>query len=221
MGQLQDISGISLSITCTKDAMSLTQINPDSVDHVIMGNVIGSGLGQNPARQICLGSGINPSASCVNVNKLCASGLKSVILGTQALTLKDGDVALVGGFESMSNMPFLLKNYRKGHKFGHLKIVDSLTYDGLEDPKLKKVAGYFAEHTAREMGITREQQDQYCIRSYSLALEAQKRGTFARQITPVFTKKGLITLDEEHSRFRKDKIPTLKPVFVDKYFTMF
>ena len=217
LGTLKDFSAIDLAVASTKSALEKTGINPKSIDHVILGNVIATGLGQNPARQIALNSNIKKGASCVNINKLCASGLKSVILGTQALTLNQGSVALVGGFESMSNLPFLLKNYRKGHKFGHLKILDTLTFDGLEDANEKKVMGFFAEHTARELGICREEQDAYCLESYKRALDAQKRGVFAQQICQMFGKKGLVVdKDEEPGNFKPEKVGKLKAVFVEK-----
>jgi acetyl-CoA C-acetyltransferase len=217
MGSLKEFSGIELAIASTKHTIKQTGIDPKLIDQVILGNVIGTGTRQNPCRQVSLGSSLNPGAPCVNVNKLCASGLKSVILGTQSLRLGHGKLALVGGFESMSNIPFLLKNYRKGHKFGNLKILDALTYDGLTDFQSKKAMGFCAEHTARELGITKDEQDKYCIESYQRALRAQERGVFAKQICTLTTRKGkLVHLDEEPMRYNPEKMMKLKPVFVDK-----
>ena len=219
LGSLKDISAIDLAISSTKHTILKTKINPKMIDQVIFGNVVSGGLGQNPCRQICLKSGVNLEASCVNVNKLCASGLKAVILGAQALSLGDGEIALVGGFESMSNSPFLLTNYRKGKKFGHFKIRDTLTCDALTDPYNKKAMGFCGEHTAKEMKITRMEQDEYCIKSYQRAILAEKNGVFAQEICPITTRKGiLIDRDDEPKRFNPEKTRKLKPVFVDKYF---
>ena len=217
LGSLKEFSGVELSIAATVDSLNKTGVDPQLIDQVILGNVISTGTRQNPCRQVALGSKLNPGASCVNINKLCASGLKAVILGTQSLKLGHGRFALVGGFESMSNLPFLLKNYRKGHKFGDLKILDSLTYDGLTDPFHKMLMGHCAEHTARELGISKNEQDEYCIRSYQRVLQAQKRGVFAKQIIPLTTRKGkVIDIDEEPSRYNPEKMATLKPVFVNE-----
>lgn len=217
LGSLKDFSGVELAVAATVDALKKTGVSPAQVDQVILGNCISTGMGQNPCRQIALGAGINPGAPCVNINKLCASGLKAVILGTQALRLGDGHVALSGGFESMSNLPFLLKNFRKGAKFGHFKVLDSLTYDGLTDPHHQMLMGFCAEHTAREMGISREEQDRFCVKSYESAFKAARSGVFARQICPLQTKKGaIIAEDEEPGRFDREKMLRLKPVFVNE-----
>ena len=217
LGSLQEFSGVELAIAATRDALIKTEIDPKLIDEVILGNVVYTGSGQNPCRQVALGSGINPEASCLNINKLCASGLKAVILGAQSLKLGNANFALVGGFESMTNIPFMIKNYRKGHKFGNTKVLDCLTDDGLTCPHNKMMMGSCAEHTAREMGITREEQDRFCVRSYQNALKAEKMGLFSSQICPLTTKKGkVIDQDEEPARFDHEKMKKLKPVFVDK-----
>jgi acetyl-CoA C-acetyltransferase len=217
LGSLKDFSGIELAIASTRSALSKTGVDPNTIDQVIMGNVISAGLGQNPARQISIGSGINPEASCLNINKVCASGMKSVMFGAQSLSLGNGGVILAGGFESMTNAPHILNNYRKGHKFGDYKIIDSLSFDGLTDPYRNIAMGFCGEHTVTEMGISREIQDEYCISSYERALEAEKKGIFAQEIVSLTTRRGeVIDRDEEPKRYNPDKIKTLKPVFVSK-----
>lgn len=217
LGSLKDFSGVDLSVSSTRSALIKTGVDPMTIDQVIMGNVISAGLGQNPARQIALATGVNPEASCMNINKVCASGMKSVMLGAQSLALGEGAVVLAGGFESMSNAPHLITNYRKGHKFGDYKIVDVLALDGLTDPYKNIAMGFCGEHTAREMEITREIQDEYCKASYQRALEAEKRGIFAQEIGAVTGRKGdVIEKDDEPKRFNEEKLASMRPVFVDK-----
>lgn len=217
LGTLKDFSAIELSIASTRSALAKTGVDPLTIDQVILGNVISAGLGQNPARQVSLGSGINPEASCLNINKVCASGMKSVMFGAQSLMLGNGGVVLAGGFESMTNAPHILNNYRKGHKFGDYKIIDSLAYDGLTDPYRNIAMGFCGEHTVREMGISREMQDEYCMASYQRALDADKKGIFANEIASLTTRRGdVVDKDEEPLRFKPDKITSLKPVFVNK-----
>lgn len=217
LGSLKEFSALDLSVTCTRSALIKTKVDPDTIDQVILGNVVSAGLGQNPARQVSIASRINPEASCLNVNKVCASGMKSVMLGAQSLALGEGGVVLAGGFESMTNSPHLINNYRQGHKFGDYKIIDTLSQDGLTDPYKKIAMGFCGEHTAREMNITREIQDEYCRQSYERAIEAERRGVFANEITPMTTRRGeVIDKDEEPKRYTPEKVSSLKAVFVDQ-----
>ena len=217
LGSLKDFSGVDLSIFASKGAFAYTGIDPLTVDQVVMGNVISAGLGQNPARQISIGTGVNPDASCTNVNKVCASGLKSVMFAAQSLALGQGNVALTGGFESMTNAPHLLKNFRQGVKFGDYKVIDSVSFDGLTDPYDKVAMGFCGEHTAREMNISRALQDEYCELSYKRAREAAENGTFAKEIVQIPQRKGdPIMFDEEPLRFKADRVKSLNPVFVNK-----
>ena len=217
LGTLKEINGIELSTIATMGALKITGVDPKTIDQVILGNVISAGLGQNPARQISIGSGINSLAACFNVNKVCASGMKSIMLGAQSLALNHGKVILAGGFESMSNAPHMITNYRKGHKFGDSKIIDSLSFDGLIDPYSNLAMGFCGEHTAREMGITREMQDEYCLLSYQRALACQKQGVFELEIVGVNGgRNGVVDQDEEPLRFKSEKVKSLRPVFVNK-----
>ena len=217
LGSLKDFSALDLSVSSTRSALLKTGVDPQTIDQVIMGNVISAGLGQNPARQISIASGVNPEASCLNINKVCASGMKSVMLGAQSLALGEGGVVLAGGFESMTNAPHLINNYRKGHKFGDYKIIDTLSHDGLTDPYKNIAMGFCGEHTAREMGISREIQDEYCKESYQRALEAERLGVFASEISPLTTRRGeVIDRDEEPKRYNPEKVGSLRAVFVDK-----
>lgn len=217
LGSLKDFSGVELSIHATKGAFAYTGIDPLTVDEVIMGNVISAGLGQNPARQISIATGVNPNASCTNINKVCSSGLKSVMMAAQSLALGQSNVALTGGFESMTNAPHLLKNFRQGVKFGDYKVIDSVSFDGLTDPYDKVAMGFCGEHTAREMEISREVQDEYCDMSYNRAREAAENGTFDKEIVHVPVRKGdPVRFDEEPLRYKPEKIKSLNPVFVNK-----
>lgn len=217
LGGLSSYSATQLSAHATKAILNETKLNPASIDSVILGNVISSGLGQNPARQASLAAGISQAAPCTNVNKVCASGMKSAIFGAQEIQTGYSDIVLAGGFESMSNAPHLLRNSRTGNKFGDFITLDSLTHDGLVDAYGKMAMGFCGEKTAKDMKITREIQDEFAIASYERALAASKGDKLKWEIAPIeVPKQGLLSNDEEPLKFQKDRVGTARLAFPDK-----
>ncbi|KAL4472422.1 hypothetical protein ABPG74_018371 [Tetrahymena malaccensis] len=214
LGKLSNIKATELSAIATRAALESKKIDPKHVDEVILGNVIGAGLGQNPARQASLAAGISVSVPSYSIQKVCASGMKSVILGAQQIQLGLSNCIVSGGFESMSNAPFYLQNYRKGASYGNQTLVDGLANDGLVDAYNKIAMGLCAEKTASDFQLTRELQDHYCITSYERTLAAMNSGKFADEIVPVkINDKETVTQDEDPLKFKKEKIPVLKPAF--------
>ena len=183
---------------------------------MILGNVISSGLGQNPARQASLLGGVDISVPCTNVNKVCASGMKAIMYGTQEIQAGHAEVILVGGFESMSNAPHLIKKSRNGFKFGEFTAEDAILTDGLVDAFTRLKMGNCAEKTAKEMGITRKEQDRYCVMSYERSLESKKMKRFESEIVPIEIKgKGFISHDEEPGRYQEGRVETARLAFPD------
>jgi acetyl-CoA C-acetyltransferase len=183
-----------------------------------MGNVLSANLGQAPARQASIGAGIGYQVPCTTINKVCASGMKAVMLAAQSIQLGINDVVVAGGMESMSNVPYYIPKARFGYKFGNAELVDGLAKDGLFEAYNKFPMGNCADHTAREMNISREEQDAYAIQSYQRSAEAWANGYFQNEIIPVEIqgKKGETIRIEEDEEFRQvmfDKIPSLRPVF--------
>ena len=178
-------------------------------------------LGQNPARQCALGAGLEDSTVCTTVNKVCASGVKAIVLGTQTIMTGNADIIVAGGAESMSNCPHYLPNMRKGAKFGNQSLVDGVLRDGLSDAYGKQEhMGLQGEECARDHDFNREQQDEYAIQSYERAQAAQKKGLFDWEIAPVELpgargKPGTtVSLDEEPKNLNKDKLKSIKPAFI-------
>ena len=182
-----------------------------------MGNVLSAGMGQAPARQATLFAGLPNSTECTTVNKVCASGLKSVMLASQALALGDRDCMVAGGMESMSNVPFYLAKGRGGFGYGHQSVEDGIIKDGLWDVYDQFHMGNCAENTARSLDIPREHQDEYALRSYRRSAESVQKGVFQREMCPVLVKqrKGSVevTEDEEYKKINFDKVSSLKPAF--------
>lgn len=217
MGGLSSFSAIQLSAHATKAVLAETKLSPKAIDSVILGNVIASGLGQNPARQASLAAGVDLRANCTNINKVCSSGMKSIMIAALEVQVGYSDVVLAGGFESMSNAPHLLKNTRQGVRFGDFAATDSLTHDGLIDAYGKMAMGFCGEKTAKEQGITREIQDEFCIASYERAIAAQKSEKLKGEIAPIeIPKLGVLGQDEEPMKFQKDRVATSKLAFTDK-----
>ncbi len=216
-GALSSLSATQLGSVAIKAAVERAKIKPESVEEVIMGNVISANLGQAPARQAALGAGLSPQARCLTVNKVCASGAKAIMLAAQSIMLGLSDIVVAGGMESMSNAPFYVPNARFGYKYGSSTLVDGLEKDGLTDVYENCAMGFFADRTARKYGISREAQDNYTIDSYKRAAAASEGGSFANEIVPVEvkTKQGsiFVTEDEEYKRVNFEKIPDLKPAF--------
>jgi len=217
-GQLSSMSAQELGATAIKGLLAETNINPQHVDEVIMGNVLSAGLGQAPARQATIKSGLPISVEALTINKMCGSGLKAVMLADQAIRGGNADVVIAGGMESMSNSPYLLQNARGGQRLGHGKMIDSMIHDGLWDAYNDKHMGNCAEMLSADRNYTREAQDEFAITSYKRAQTAQADGTFQAEIIPVEIpqRKGdpvLVSEDEEPGKARFDKIPSLRPAF--------
>lgn len=216
-GVLSSLSATDLGAKVIKDILEITKINPSSVDEVILGNVISAGLGQAPARQAAIFAGLPDKTECLTINKMCGSGLKSVMLANQAIMCGDADVVIAGGMESMSNAPYLVPNARNGFRLGNGIIYDSLIKDGLWDVYNNIHMGSCAEVCAKDFAMTRTEVDEFAIRSYKNAIEAIKSGKFKDEITPISIsqKKGTITIDtdEEPGKVNFDKISELRPAF--------
>ena len=217
MGGLSSISATQLGSTAIKGAVERAGISVDAIDEVFMGNVLQAGVGQAPARQAALGAGLNKNVPCTTINKVCASGMKSIMLGAQTILAGDNHVVVVGGMENMSQTPHYV-NGRNGTKFGNITMLDGITKDGLLDVYSKVPMGNCAELCAKEYNISREDQDNFAITSYTRAAEAWKAGRFNNEIVPVAVpqRKGdpiMVSEDEEYKNVFLDKIPGLKPAF--------
>ncbi len=218
LGSLRSIPATKLGSIVIEEALKRAGIEKSIVDEVIMGNVLSAGEGQAPARQAALGAGLPETTECMTINKVCGSGLKSVMLASQAIMLGDADVIVAGGMESMSNVPYYLFKARDGLKMGHQKLIDGMIFDGLWDVYNDFHMGEAAELCARECNISRKEQDEFSVLSYQRALAAQKEGKFKDEIiaVPVPQRRGdpvAVDTDEEPAKVRFDKIPVLSPVF--------
>ncbi|NOS56276.1 MAG: acetyl-CoA C-acyltransferase [Cyclobacteriaceae bacterium] len=217
-GSLSSLTAVQLGAIAVKGAMQKINLDPKQVQEVFFGNVISSGLQQAPATQVAVAAGLGYDIPCTLVNKVCASGMKAIMLGAQSIMLGQNDVVVTGGMESMSNIPYYLMKARYGFKYGNGEVLDGLTYDGLTDVYNRCAMGVCADNTAKEMKITRQEQDAYAINSYKRSAAAWAAGKFKDEIIPVEItgKKGDVTLfseDEEYKNVNFDKIPGLKPVF--------
>lgn len=217
-GVFSEVKAVELGASAIKGAINKIKLDPHLVNEVIFGNVLTAGEGQAPARQAALGAGLPDSVECMTVNKVCGSGLKAVMLGAQAVALGDAEVVVAGGMESMTNSPYLLDKARSGYRMGNAQIQDSMILDGLWNPYSNEHMGNIAELCASSCEINRESQDEFSIRSYKLANESIEKGRFKNEIIPVEIKdkKGNVTvieIDEEPSKVKYDKIPSLKPSF--------
>jgi acetyl-CoA C-acetyltransferase len=216
-GSLSSLSAPKLGSIAIKAVMDESKIDPGLIDEVIIGNVLTAGLGQAPARQAAIYSGLPNKTECLTINKMCGSGLKAVMLASQAIMCGDADIIIAGGQESMSNAPYLLMNARNGYRLGDGKIIDSMISDGLWDVYNDIHMGSCAEVCAKNFKFTREELDEFAAFSYKKALEAQLSRKFDDEIVkvPVTSKSGVnyIAADEEPSKVNFDKFPKLKPVF--------
>jgi len=217
-GSLASVPATKLGSIAIKAALERARVPAEAVGEVIMGCVLPAGLGQAPARQASLGAGVPPSVGCVTINKVCGSGLKSVMFGAQAIMVGDADIAVAGGMESMSGAPYVLPGARAGYRMGHQQVIDAMIHDGLWDPYKNQHMGSFADMCAREKGISRQEQDEFAAISYTRALAAQKEGKFNEEIVPVEVpqKKGppkIVDEDEEPKRGDNSKLASLKPAF--------
>ena len=217
MGALSTVSAPKLGAAAIKGALEKINLDPNKVDEVLMGNVVQAGVGQAPARQAALLAGLSHDVACTTVNKVCASGMKAIMQGAQAIVNGDADIIVAGGMENMSMIPHYA-NLRTGVKFGGTAFTDGMQKDGLSDAYENQAMGVYADATATEHNITREQQDEFAINSYKKSAEAWDAGKFDAEIVPVAVpqRKGdpiMVTKDEEYSNVKLDKIPALNPAF--------
>jgi len=217
-GVLSSLSATDLGSIAIKGALDKATVAATEVNEVFFGNVVSANLGQAPARQAAIGAGIGYNVPCTTVNKVCASGMKSVMLGSQSIMLGINDVVVAGGMESMSNIPYYVPQARFGYKYGNGAMVDGLQKDGLWEVYNDFAMGNCGDHTAKEKNITREQQDEYAITSYKRSAKAWEDGLFADEIIPVEVpqRRGeplVVSEDEEYKNVRFEKIPSLRPVF--------
>ncbi len=217
LGSFASIPATKLGSIAIQGALEKSNIPLDAIDEVFMGNVLQAGVGQAPARQAALGAGLNQNVPCTTVNKVCASGMKSIMLGAQTILAGDNHVVVAGGMENMSQTPHYFDG-RNGTKFGNITMLDGITKDGLLDVYSKVPMGNCAEICAKEHNISREDQDNFAITSYTRAAEAWKSGKFENEIVPVSVpqRKGdpiIVREDEEYKNVFLDKIPSLRPAF--------
>lgn len=217
LGSLSNIPATRLGSVAIKGALDKIKLSPDAVQEVLMGCVVQAGLGQAPAKQAALGAGIPQSVPCTTVNKVCASGMKAVMQGAQAIMLGDAEIVVAGGMENMSLIPHYLQ-VRNGYKYGSAKLEDGLQKDGLSDAYDHQAMGICGDLCAKEHGFSREDQDAYAIQSYKRSAQAWQKGWFKDEVVPVEIpqRKGeplLMAEDEEYKNVNFEKIPQLKPVF--------
>lgn len=217
-GSLATLTAIQLGAVAVKGALEKAKVDPKLVQEVFIGNVLSAGLGQAPATQIAAAAGLGFEIPCTVVNKVCASGMKAIMLGAQSIMLGQNDVVVAGGTESMSNIPYYLMKARTGYKFGNGELIDGLQFDGLTDVYNHCAMGVCADNTAKEMKISRQAQDEYAINSYKRSAAAWSAGKFKDEVVPVeiTDRKGAVTKfaeDEEYKNVNFDKIPSLKAVF--------
>lgn len=217
-GSLAGLSAIDLGAIAIKGALEKAGVEGKEVNEVLMGNVVSANLGQAPARQAAVAAGLGYTVPCTTINKVCSSGMKATMFGAQSIMLGQNDVVVAGGMESMSNIPYYIPKARYGYKYGNGELVDGLLKDGLFEAYYKFPMGNCADNTAREMCISREEQDQYAINSYKRVAQAVESGYFKNEIVPVELpqRKGdplLFDTDEEYKNVKFDKIPSLRPVF--------
>ncbi|OLL25472.1 Acetyl-CoA acetyltransferase [Neolecta irregularis DAH-3] len=211
--KLERIANIDIAV------LAKASIKPQNVDEIFFGNVLSANLGQNPARQCALGAGIHEGVIATTINKVCASGMKSVILGTQTIWTGKADIVIAGGTESMSNVPYYSPQIRTGAKYGHQQLIDGLVRDGLADAYDSQAMGISAELCAKEYQFTREQQDDYAISSYTRAQDSAKQGFFKDEITPIEVSGGrgnpnkIVDIDDEIKNLNTEKLRTVKAVF--------
>lgn len=217
MGSLSAIPAPKLGAIAIKGALNKIKLEPNLVEEVFMGNVVSAGLGQAPARQAAIFAGIPNTVPCTTVNKVCASGMKSIMLAAQTISLGDADIVVAGGMENMSSIPHY-QNARKGSKFGSIIMEDGLQKDGLVDAYDKEPMGVYADACAAEYNFSREDQDNFAIQSYNRSAKAWSEGKFADEIVPVDIpqRRGesiIFTEDEEYKNVKIDKIPGLRAAF--------
>ena len=218
-GALAGVTASQLGATAIAAAVADAGIDGADVDEVLMGCVLPAGQGQAPARQAALAAGIPSAVPCTTVNKMCGSGMKTIMLGHDMLRAGSADVIVAGGLESMSNAPYLLPKARTGYRMGHQEVIDHMFVDGLQDPFEGRMMGHYAELTARKYGYSREQQDAYALESVTRAQSAVREGRFSDETAAVTvgTRNGdvVVDADETPGTVNIDKIPTLRAAFAE------
>jgi acetyl-CoA C-acetyltransferase len=217
-GNLSSLPATKLGATAIKGAMKKAGIDTNIVDEVFMGNVLQANLGQAPARQAAIFAGLSQDVPCTTINKVCSSGMKSIMLAAQTIMCEDNDIVIAGGMENMSIVPHYFAKGRLGQKLGNMQLVDGLVSDGLTDVYNKTHMGVCAEKCASEMNFSRKEQDTFAIESYNRSTKSWKEGKFSDEIVPVEVpqRRGdalIISEDEEYKNVRLEKIPSLRPVF--------
>ncbi|NBX16467.1 MAG: thiolase family protein [Proteobacteria bacterium] len=216
-GALKALGASRLGAAAVKAAVAESKVPVEAINEILMGEVLTAGVGQAPARQAAIYAGLPQHVQALTVGKVCGSGLKSVMLATQALRLNDIEIAIAGGQESMSNAPYLLPAARDGYRMGHKEVVDSMVFDGLWDPYNNMHMGLCAETCAREFSISRAEQDAFAAESYARARKAMESGAFKNEITAVEVPAGkgtqLVDTDEEPNASDLSKMPTLRAAF--------
>ena len=217
LGQFSGTPAHELGAAAINAAVSACTLKTDEIDELIMGCVLSAGLGQAPARQAALAAGLSIATPCTTINKVCGSGMKSVMQGFDAITAGSANIVVAGGMESMSRAPYLAPNARQGARFGHTELLDHMLYDGLQNASDGEAMGIFAEHCAEHFNFSREQLDAFTLESVRRAVEACSNNAFTDELTTVSIKirngEEQITSDETPARCRPEKIPTLKPAF--------
>lgn len=217
LGSLSSVSAPKLGAIAIEGALEKANIKKDNIDEVFMGNVIQAGVGQAPARQAAIFAGLSKATPCTTINKVCGSGMQSVILGAKSILTDDAEIVVAGGMENMSLAPHLLPNSRNGFKFGSTEMKDSMAWDGLWDVYSDRPMGNCAEECTKKYDLTREAQDTFSINSFKRAQTAQAEGVFASEITPVTisSRRGdtVVKDDEGPGKVKFDKIATLRPAF--------
>ncbi len=216
-GALSAATAPELSAAATRACLSDSGLAQELIDVALIGCVLPAGIGQAPARQAVLASGLPISLPATTVNKVCGSGLKTVMLGHDMIQAGTASVALAGGMESMTNAPYLLPKARRGYRMGHQEVLDHMFYDGLQNPYDGNMMGFFAEATAKKYGLTREAQDEFTHASVSRALSAMRDGSFKNEIAPVTVinrrKESIVSDDEEPPRCDLAGIASMRPAF--------
>ncbi|AKX47976.1 acetyl-CoA acetyltransferase [Thiopseudomonas alkaliphila] len=217
-GELKDKTAPELGAAAIKGAVERAQLDPNAIEEVMFGCVLPAGLGQAPARQAALGAGLNKHTVCTTVNKMCGSGMQTVIMAHDALLAGSVKVIVAGGMESMSNAPYLLDKARAGYRMGHGKVIDHMFFDGLEDAYDKgRLMGTFAEDSAQAYGFSRQEQDDFAIQSLERAQQAMQQGVFSDEIVAVEVaqRKQTVTISEDEQPPKADvsKIRQLRPAF--------
>lgn len=218
-GKLSSVPAPKLGATAIKGAIDASGVSADAVQEVFMGNVLSAGMGQAPARQAGMFAGVPNTVPATTVNKVCASGMKAIMLGAQSIMLGDNDVVVAGGMENMSSVPHYQTGSRLGKKYGHITMLDGLAFDGLTDVYNNYPMGNAAELCASECNISREDQDAYAIESYKRSAAAWEAGAFKSEVVPVEVpqRRGdalVVDTDEEFTNVKMEKIPALRPAFI-------